>query len=180
MEVLSYIVLILFSLVGYAAGAVSKAGKSVQPKPEIIDLILVAVIWAGAIYSRMAVEADKWLLILVWVMLSAVIGVLAVWPRKSLPEIASIEKTPGKKEAKQTSKNPVKKLWRAYQDFFIRVGAFQSGIVLSIIFFILISPFALGVKIFSDPLRLKHQDEESNWLPRISAKPDLEQSRRQF
>lgn len=180
MEVISYIVLVLLCFVGYAAGAVTKAGRSAQLKAEIIDLILVAVVWAGAICSGVALELDKWLVILAWVIISLVIGVLAVWPRKLPQEIASIEKTPGKKEAKQTSRSLIKRLWGAWQDFFVRVGAFQSRIVLSIIFFIVVSPFALAVRIFSDPLRLKHQGEESHWLPRISAKSDLEQSRRQF
>lgn len=47
MELISFIALILLSLVGYCAGAVSKAGKYVELKPQIIDLMLVTVIWPG-------------------------------------------------------------------------------------------------------------------------------------
>lgn len=175
MEVISFIVLILLSLVGYSAGAVGKARKSVELKPQIIDLILVSVIWAGAIYSRITLDFDKWLLVLVWVVLSVIIGVLAVWPRK-----LSEEKTLESNELKETSRNLLKKVWQSWGNFSKRMGNFQSRIVLSLFFFILVSPIALAVKMFSDPLRVKHQSNESHWLPKMKTKVDLEQSRKQF
>ena len=175
MEAFSFIALILLSLVGYSAGATRKAGRVVQLKPQIIDLILVAVIWAGAIYARIIVDLDRWLLILAWVILSSVVGMLAVWPRKLYArETASYE------ASKQTSRNPLKKLWRSWMDFSKRMGEFQSRIVLSLFFFVLVSPFALGVKIFSDPLRLKYRSNESHWLPKMKTEVNLEQSRKQF
>jgi len=69
METISFIVLILLSLVGYSAGAVGKAGKFVELKPRVIDLILVVLIWIGAIYSRVTFDLNKWLLILMWIIL---------------------------------------------------------------------------------------------------------------
>jgi len=47
-------------------------------------------------------------------------------------------------------------------------------------FFTIVAPFALGVKIFSDPLELKRGSNESHWLPKRDIRIDLEQSRRQF
>jgi len=71
METLSFIVLILLSLVGYSFGAVAKAGKFIDLKPQIVDLIIVLLIWAGAICSRTIFDLNKWFLILMWVILSA-------------------------------------------------------------------------------------------------------------
>jgi len=51
METLSFIVLILLSLVGYSGGATCKAGKYADIKPQIVDLIIVLLIWAGVRYS---------------------------------------------------------------------------------------------------------------------------------
>lgn len=175
MEIISYIGLILLSLVGYCVGAVSKAGKSVQLKPQIIDLILISVIWAGAIYSRVVVDLDKWLVILVWVILSSLIGILAIWPRKLSEERASSNKGP-----KGTSKNLIRKLWQSWGNFSKRMSDFQSRIVLSLFFFVVVSPFALAVKMFSDPLRIRYQGNKSHWLLRMRTEISLEQFRRQF
>ena len=45
MDTLSFIALILLSLVGYSGGATGKAGKFADLKLQIIDLILVVIIW---------------------------------------------------------------------------------------------------------------------------------------
>lgn len=174
METISFIVLVLLSLVGYSAGAVGKAGKSVELKPQIIDLVLISVIWAGAISSRMVLDLNKWLVILVWVVLSSLVGILAVWLRR-LPE-ARVSSNKGPRE---TSRNLINKLWQSWGDFSKRIGNFQSRIVLSLFFFILVLPFALPVKMFSDPLRIRYQGTESHWLPKTKTEVDLEHFRRQ-
>jgi len=175
MEIISFIVLILLSLIGYSAGAVSRSGKFVELKPQIFDLILVVTIWIRAITSRIILGLNKWFLILIWVILSIIIGILAVWPRR-----LSEEKAPRTKKIKGTSKNPLKKLWQSWENFSKRRGNFQSRIIFSLFFFILVSPFALTVKMFSDPLNLKHQSSKSHWLFKKEIKNDLEQYKRQF
>jgi len=175
MEILSFIVLILLSLVGYSGGAAAKAGKYAVLKPQLVDLIIVLLIWAGAIYSRITFDLNKWLLILIWVVLSATIGVTAILFRK-LPK----EQSSNNKEPEKVQKNPIKKLWHTWNNFSKIMGSFQSRIILSLFFFIFVSPFALAVKIFSDPLNIKHQSSKSHWLTKKEIKADLEQYRRQF
>ena len=175
MKTLSFIVLIFSSLVGYSAGAAGKAGKFADLKPRIIDLILVVIIWTGAIYSRISFDLDKWFLILIWAILSIITGVLAVSLRK-LPE----EKSSSNKEPTRKPTNLFKKLWHSWKDFSQRMGSFQSRILLSLFFFIFISPFALAVKVFSDPLNIKNNTKKSQWLPKKEIKDELEQYRRQF
>ena len=167
--------LIILSLVGYCIGAVGKAGKSVQLKPQIADLILISVIWAGAISFRIVLDLNRWLVIVVWLILSSLIGILAVWPRK-LPE----EEASSKMVVKEIPRNLVKKLWQSWADFSRRMGNFQTRIVLSLFFFIVVSPFALAVKSFSDPLRLKYRNNDSHWLLKTETEADLEQFKRQF
>lgn len=152
-----------------------KAGKSADLKPRIIDLILVVIIWAGAIYSRISFDLDKWFLILIWVTLSVITGVFAISFRE-LPEARS-------SSSKEQTRKPInlgKKLWYSWKDFTQRMGSFQSRIILSLFFFILVSPFALAVKAFSDPLNIKHHRRTSQWLPKKEIKNGLEQYRRQF
>jgi len=175
METLSFIVLILLSLVGYSSGVVAKAGKYADLKPQIVDLIIILVVWTGAICSRIIFDLNKWFLILMWVILSVTIGVIAILFRK-LPK----EQSSNNKEPEKLSENTMKKLLHNWRNFSKRMGSFQSRIILSLFFFIFVSPFAIAVKIFSDPLNIKHQTTKSHWLPKKETTTDLEQSRRQF
>ncbi len=175
MEIISFIVLILLSLVGYSAGAVGKAGKITDLKPRIVDLIIVLLIWTVAIYSRIEFNLNKWLMILIWVILSSIVGIFTTWPKK-----VSAKKPKHIKKPKEPSSNLFKKLFESWKDFSRRMGSFQSRIILSLFFFIFVSPFALAVKMFSDPLKIKHQSSKSHWLPKKDIETDLEKHRRQF
>ena len=175
MATISFIVLVLLALVGYSIGAVSKAGKSADLKPQLIDLALVLIIWAAAIYSRATFDLNRWLLILLWLILSAIVGVLAVWPRKLLEVKISATRAP-----KEAPGNIFQEIWQSWGDLSSRMGNFQTRILLSLFFFILVLPFALAVKAFSDPLSIKQPGRQSHWLPRIQTHVDLEQFRRQF
>ena len=173
MSGLSFIALILLSLLAYSGGAVGKAGKSLDIKPQIIDLFFVLIIWAGAIYSRLTFRFNKWLLILIWAVLGAIIGILSAWPRKARgnkPKITS----------KETSPNLLKHIWQSWKAFSLRLGSFQSRVWLSLFFFIFVSPAAVLVRLFSDPLGIKKCGKVSHWLPKKEIGADLEQYRRQF
>ncbi len=175
MDAISIVILILLCLWGYSAGAVAKAGKSVELKPQVIDLVLVSVIWAGAIYTIVSLDLNRWLVVLVWLVLSVIVGVLAVWPRRHHEVDISRSKAQG-----QTPSSFIKRLWQGWAGFSRRIGGFHGRIVLSFLFFIPISPFALGVRLFSDPLNTKRRSGVTHWLPLTGKDVDLEQLRRQF
>lgn len=174
MEAISFIGLVLLSLVGYSAGAVSRVGKATQLKPQIIDLVLITVIWIGAICSRVALDFNKWLLILVWLILGYLVGALAVWLRK-VPE-ETVASSPNLPEAPQGF---LKRLWRSWSDFSKGMSNFQSRVAISLLFFILFLPPSMMIKVLSDPLKIKHRNRESYWLSRKETGADLAQFRRQ-
>lgn len=174
METLSYIALILLSLVGYSGGVVGKAGRSVDIKPQLMDLILVVVLWAGAIYSRLAMDLNKWLMILIWVFIGILIGMVSALLRK-LPKATAQKKTD-----QIPSKGQSNNLWTKWKEFSQRMGSFQSKIILSFFFFILVTPFAMGVKLFSDPLKIKHSSNPTYWVPKKESESNIEEYRKQF
>lgn len=175
MNTISYLALILLSLAGYSVGAAGKAGKQIELKPKIIDLVFVVAIWAAAIYSRMTLNLNKWLLILIWLILAFITGVLALSLRE-LPEKTESHR----KDFPTKQENIFKRQWQSWNDFSKRMGAFQSRIILSLFFFVLVSPFAIAVRMFSDPLRLKYRRLASWWIPKKETKNELEPFRRQF
>jgi cell division protein FtsW (lipid II flippase) len=59
-----------------------------------------------------------------------------------------------------------------------KIGNFQARVILSLFYFTVLIPFALRVKIFSDPLQLKRF---SGWMSRDRTDADaFEMARRQF
>jgi hypothetical protein len=180
MEILSFVALILLSLVGYSCGAVSRAGKSAELKPQALDLVLVLLLWTGAIYSRIATDVNRWLLILIGIMVAFVLGIISVQTRKLLQKESSVEHGFEIDVESNIIGNGSQSIWYRWKDFSQRMGSFQSRVILSFFFFLLVSPLALAVKLFSDPLRIKSSRGESHWHRREDMSSDLKNSRRQF
>jgi len=173
-ETLSFIVLILLTILAYSGGSAAAAGKHTEPRPQALDLLLVLVLVSGAVYSRLTLGLNRWLLILIWVSISALVALTAGRLRKTsqgdIPFKGGFEGPPGR---------GLKGLWQRWSEFSKRMGAFQSRVLLSLFFFLFVSPFALAVRIFSDPLGLKPRPEGSYWVPRKEDVAELESYRRQ-
>lgn len=65
-----------------------------------------------------------------------------------------------------------KKLWAGWKWFALKIGRVNSMVVLTILYFILLGPFALLRKLFA--LRLKHTTKDSYWqeYPPVNNTPD--------
>lgn len=70
------------------------------------------------------------------------------------------------------------KLWEGWKAVARRIGEFQSRVLLTILYLILIGPVAVLLRPFSDPLRRRAR-AGSYWLPRSGALTSLDQARRQ-
>lgn len=79
----------------------------------------------------------------------------------------------------KTLLNLLKRAWEAWKKIAHKIGAFQSRVLLSVLYVILIIPFSLAVKFFIDPLRLKKKPVDSYWIPRPAQEPSMEEARRQ-
>ncbi len=70
-------------------------------------------------------------------------------------------------------------LWAGWKRFAERLGVFQSRLLLIVLYFVVVAPFALLVKIAKDPLRIR-RIEGSNWIPCPGSPAELERAKRQF
>lgn len=178
MNILSFIVLILLSLVGYSSGAVLKGGKASEIKPRIFDLLIILAIWSGALYSRLTFSFNKWLLIAIWLGISLVLGIV----------IGSFRKTENRKKSESAATapsqdRPLKRLWKTWQGFSLRMGVFQSRVLLSFFYFIFLTPISLIIKLVSDPLNIKHRKQGASgsfWLTKEAISSEIADFRRQF
>jgi hypothetical protein len=165
-------------LFAYSAGVTSKSEKLEETKPQLIDLILVSIIWIGAVFSKIVFGWNKWLAILIWLILSLIMGILTVPFRNKYKR-----KTSSMQNGQEVPSKIVGRLWNSWKSFSKRTGSFQSRIFLSFFFFIIVSPIALVVKTFSDPLRIKPRDIKpgsSHWLLSKETNVNKEEYMRQF
>jgi hypothetical protein len=63
----------------------------------------------------------------------------------------------------------LKLIWTAWKGIAHKIANFQARLVLSFFYFVIVAPFALRVRIFSDPLQLS---TSKGWLPRVHTGPD--------
>jgi len=59
----------------------------------------------------------------------------------------------------------LKRLWTAWKSIAHVIGDFQARVLLSLFYFVVLGPFALGLKMFSDPLGLR-RTSSVRWLVR--------------
>jgi hypothetical protein len=178
MQVLSLIILVMLSLVAYSGGAAAKAGKRSDLKPKLIDLALVLLIWTAAVLTRASWRTASWRLIAVWIVVAAFAGFLAV----SLRRLPALPKT-ALDEAAPVPPSAPKRTWQAWAAFSRRMGSFQSRVLLSLFFFIIVTPFAVLLKAVSDPLRIKRRTADARasfWLAKREATLSGDEFRRQF
>jgi hypothetical protein len=71
----------------------------------------------------------------------------------------------------------LKNLWAIWKRIAHKIGDFQARVLLTLIYAVLVLPFGLAVRMFSDPLNLKKRP--ANWLDHPKDAIDLKGARRQ-
>ena len=178
MAILSFMVLILITLAGYSSGAAMIGGKTAEMKPRMTDLLIILLIWAGAVYSRSIFTVNKWLFVAIWLGVSFILAIVVISFRKIESRIK-----PGNAQATCTPEKSLKELWKTWRLFSRKTGAFQSRVLLSLFYFIFLTPIGLIIKIFSDPLNINRPGRGASgsfWLSRKAIKAEIDDFRRQF
>lgn len=73
----------------------------------------------------------------------------------------------------------LRKVWQAWKRFGQFIGDLIGRVVLTVFYFTLFMPFALGVRLFGDPLAIRPLNR-AKWLERRTQDLTLEDSRRLF
>ena len=72
-----------------------------------------------------------------------------------------------------------KTLWIRWTRIAHAIGTFQAHLLMTVMYFLLLPPFALVARLCGDPLRVRRATTPA-WLPRPPQSPTLEDGRRQF
>ena len=73
----------------------------------------------------------------------------------------------------------LRNLWNRWKAFGQKIADFQARLILTLVYFIIVLPFGLFVRLLSDPLHMKKNTLESLWFDKHLDEPTLENSRSQ-
>ncbi|HUI84755.1 MAG TPA: hypothetical protein VL240_11050 [Candidatus Binatia bacterium] len=71
----------------------------------------------------------------------------------------------------------VKKLWEAWKKIARAIGNFNARVILTVLYYLVILPFGLAVRFFSDSLRTRKRPPK--WFDHPALPNTLEEARRQ-
>ena len=71
----------------------------------------------------------------------------------------------------------LKRAWEGWKKIGHKIGNFQARVLLTVFYGVLVLPFGLAARFFSDPLRIKKKPAE--WLDHPNEAYDLEWARKQ-
>ena len=71
----------------------------------------------------------------------------------------------------------LKKIWAASKRIAHRIGDFQARVLLTLIYAVLVLPFGLAIRLFSDPLKIKKRS--AKWIDHPEEVSDLNWAHRQ-
>ena len=163
--------LVLLTLTGFSSGAVI-AGRGKKEPLSLLDLGVVVLFLAMALGTRSVL--GKGLAIPIWFILAGLGSVL-------LTEIRYKDRRT-KKGARlaPAEKGILRRVWDWWKLFATGIGNYQGRVLFAFFYFVVVTPFGIGVRLFSDPLKVKQGGRTTCWSERSSVKHDLEAGREQF
>ena len=165
MHLIAWLALIFLTLTGYSGGSVLGA-KGRLTAPRITDLLAILILWIGALSTRSLL--GTWAAIGVWFAAGLVIGAFLTRVRV----YPAFQGGPA---------HPDRGLWNAWKGFALKMGHYQSRMIIACLYFLVVAPFGLGMALFGDPLKIRRTGGSSHWQPKETpGKPSLDEARRQF
>ncbi|MEM8861223.1 MAG: hypothetical protein AAGD96_23095 [Chloroflexota bacterium] len=184
METLSIIVLIMLTMVGYSSGiTLASRGKNVPP--ALVDLLIVFVMWIVALRTRLQVLEivfeSRFLLLILWLIIAMVVGFIKtkIAYRDGLDKIPDTELPEHAQVKAEQSNNPFKRAWEGWKVFAAEMGHVQGSLFMGYFYFIVVTVFGIGARIFTDPMALKATPAKSGWIDRRPLDITLEEAREQ-
>lgn len=72
------------------------------------------------------------------------------------------------------------RLWTRWKRFGHRIGDFQARLILTLIYFVVLAPYGVVVRLFGDVLDVRRAERTTMWIRKKKEEPTVENARRQF
>ena len=171
MDFLGGLALVLLTLAGYSIGAVIGA-RDRSPAPRLLDLAAVAVLCIIGLFSRSVLDIGAWTAIGIWMGAGGTVSFL----------LSSARRTYARTRTSWIGKSGsfLTRCWEGWKGLAIEMGSYQSRILLAFFYFLVVTPFGILVRLFSDPLKTKSLARLSFWEDRSEIRGEVSAAKRQF
>lgn len=180
MNALTILALIMLTLVGYSSGIALARGKKLI-QPNLLDLCLVALLWVGALSTRAIL--GRWWSILFWLVTGLLIStVVTLIRRTNAADGLPFSELPEHAVTSGDQNRPsglFRRLWQGWTHFAEEMGNVQGRLLMGFFYFVVVTPFGLGTRLFSDPLNIKQRPTDSAWVEKDPIDRSLEEAREQ-
>ena len=183
METLSIIVLIMLTMVGYSSGiTLASRGKNIPP--SLADLLVVLVLWIVALRTRLTVlefvSESRFLLLILWLIIALAIGFIKTKAyRNGMDKIPDTELPEHAQLKTERSGNPFKRAWEGWKVFAAEMGHVQGGLFMGYFYFIVVTLFGIGARVFTDPMGIKTTPAATGWIERRPLDGTIDEAREQ-
>jgi hypothetical protein len=171
MDFFGGLALVLLTLVGFSSGAVIADRREKEPL-GLLDLGVAILFLALALGTRSVL--GKWLAIPIWFILAGLGSALLTKIRRKDQNIDKRDRL------LQVEKGLMQRTWDGWKVFATKIGNYQGRLMFAFFYFVVVTLFGIGVRMFSDPLTVKQRGGTTCWSERSPVKHDLEASREQF
>lgn len=144
MELLHGAAVLLLSVFAYSAGHAA-AARAEHPRPSPVDVVLAPAVAVALLLA--ALHLPKW----VGLPLAVGAGLVAGLCVRALADALA----PSSRGEERTPAEPGAGDEPAWRRYLFRVGDFQGRLVLALVYFVVVTPFALVVRFGQDPLQLR-------------------------
>ncbi len=72
------------------------------------------------------------------------------------------------------------RLWQVWKELSMDMGDFQSKLLLTLVYFTCVAPFGFCIRLFGDPLDIRHAPMTTGWKRRTPQRDNMQTVRRQF
>jgi len=73
----------------------------------------------------------------------------------------------------------LRQLWSRWKVLATKIGNFQGRVILTLFYFVFVTPLGVAVRLFSDPLQIKSHSRTTFWSKKAQPEPTLEEARQQ-
>ncbi len=80
----------------------------------------------------------------------------------------------------ESIKRGLSAVWKAWKKFGHLMGEVVGRVFLMVFYMTITLPFGLGMRLFGDPLDIRHKDKTPAWLERKPHEPTIKASYNQF
>ena len=154
----------------YSVGS-TLGSKGRKTAPSLVDFVVIIAICVAAANTRNSIETFTFYPL--WLIGTPLIAAISSFRHRTMP-------APDHKSKDTASTSFLRKVKTGWLTFSHQAGGYSSRVMLTGFYFVIVTPYAIAIRLLSDPLELRKTKSGTMWVKRESMKNTISDFRKQF